>query len=177
MNMQGCYECGYLKCRCYKKVKCKKPKRPAVNVEAECPAPKIRPGLPLCMTWKMRFNFFENVNISPISFESTGLFNIKDGCLQSITTTFLAPNRVPTFEDFNQSTLCLDIPGVGGTITGEIYFFGDRVDYSAVLTPYLLEDGKVATLLTRSVTSNVSANTSVQLVFVARLYYCAIPKK
>jgi len=172
---------GKSKCRgcekiCEKKKKCK-PKDPVANIVATCPPPKIRRGLALQMTWKMRFNFFEDINISPISFEAKGLFCIECGCLQSVTTAFFAPNRVPTFEDFNQSTLCLDIPGFGGTITGEVYFFGDRVDYTAVLTPYLLEDGQVATLLTRSVTSNGSTNSSVQLVFVARLYYCAIPKK
>lgn len=169
MPKYGCNKCGHRRCRC--------PKLPAVEVEAVCPAPKIRPGLPLCMTWKMTFSFFEERNISPLNFKATGLFNIHDGCLQSVSTAFYAPNRVPTSLDFEQSQICLDIPGIAGTITGEVYFFGDKGEYTAALTPYLLEDGKVVTLLTKTVQTTVSEGSNIQLIFVARLFYCACPTK
>lgn len=169
MPSKKCGECNRSRCRCSKE--------PAAIIEAICPEQKIRPALGLCMTWSLSFNFFEERNISPLSFDATGLFNIKGGCLQSVSTAFFAPNKAPTAEDLDQSEIHLEIPGYAGSITGEVYFFGDKVDYTASLKPYLLEDGKTVTLLTNFVNTSVGANTPVQLIFVARLFYCACKSK
>lgn len=165
----GCHE--YI-CIC----KCKE--TPIVKIQAECPPETIRDCLPLCMDWNISFDFVETSNISPSSFTSPGLFNIKGGCLQSISTVFLAPDRAPTSSDLDQSTITLPIPGCAGSITGEVYLFGDRSDYTASLKPYLLESGKTVTLLTNFIKGDdADSGTSIQLIFVARLFYCAIKDK
>ncbi len=165
--MPRCDQCHHRSCRC--------PKLPIATIEAVCPEKKIRVALPLCMTWDITFDFLSTKTINPLTFDATGLFNIQKGCLQSVSTAFFAPNRPPTSDDLDQSTICLPIAGITGSITGEVYFFGDRVDYVASLKPYLLEDGKTVTLLTNFVTTTVDANMPVQLIFVARLFYCACP--
>lgn len=170
MPKHKCGKCHHRRCVCME------PKLPLAKVEAVCPPPKIRPGLPLCNVMTITFEFFEGRDISPLRFEAIGLYNISNGCLQSVSTAFFSPNKAPTAEILDQSTICLEIPGSAGSITGEVYFFGDNIDYTASLKPYLLEDGHVATLLTNFVSTTVPANTSVQLVFVARLFYCTCSK-
>lgn len=166
----GCNDCGQYLCICKK--------RAIVKIEAECPPDRIRYCLPLCMTWSISFDFVETSSISPSSFTAPGLFNIKGGCLQSVSTVFFAPDRAPTAEDLDQSTITLPIPGCAGSITGEVYLFGDRAEYTASLKPYLLKSGKTVTLLTNFIKGeNADSQTSIQLVMVARLFYCAIADK
>lgn len=165
-----CDDCGMVICICEEK--------PIVKIEAQCPPERIRRCLPLCMSWNITFDFVETSNISPASFMVPGLFNIKGGCLQSVSTVFFAPNRAPTSEDLDQSTITLPIPGCIGSITGEVYLFGDRADYTASLKPYILESGKTVTLLTNFIKgSNANSSTSIQLVMVARLFFCALKNK
>lgn len=153
-------------------------KQPIVRVEAECPPDRIRYCLPLCMTWNISFDFVETSNISPSTFTAPGLFNVQGGCLQSVSTVFFAPDRAPTAKDLDQSTITLPIPGCAGSITGEVYLFGDRSEYTASLKPYLLKSGKTVTLLTNSIKGkNADSQTSLQLVMVTRLFYCAIKDK
>jgi len=145
---------------------------PIVEIEALCPPEKIRPSLPLCMTWEIDFSFREGSNITPDTFEATGLFNIKKGCLQSVSSTFFASNRAPTKDDLDQSTIILPMVGQAGSITGEVQIYGDGVDYIASLTPYILETGKRVTLLTNFINTTVDESKPIQLVFVARFFYC-----
>lgn len=151
-------------------------KQPAfLKIQAECPPERIRYCLPLCMPWTITFDFVETSNITPSSFTSTGLFNVKKCCLQSVSTVFFSPDRAPTAEDLDQSTITLPVPGCVGSITGEVYLFGDRSEYTASLKPYLLRNGRTVTLLTNFIKGkNAGSETSIQLVMVARLFYCAI---
>jgi len=148
-----------------------------VKIEAVCPPEKIAPSLPLCMTWEIDFTFNVQSDISPSTFEATGLFNIKKGCLQSIASTFFAPDRAPTKDDLDQSTILLPIVGQAGCITGQVQIYGDNADYTASLTPYILETGKEVILLTNFIDTTVDVSQPIQLIFVARLFYCACPAK
>ena len=162
MPKKRCISCNYIDCRC----------PPVVEIEALCPSEKIRPSLPLCMTWEIEFSFREGSDISPDTFEATGLFNIKKGCLQSISSIFFAPDRSPTKDDLDQSTIRLPMIGQAGSITGEVQIYGDGVDYTASLTPYILETGKCVTLLTNFINSTVDESKPIHLIFVSRLFYC-----
>jgi len=149
-----------------------------LKIQAECPEERIRYCLPLCMPWTISFDFVETSNITPSSFTSTGLFNVENCCLQSVSTVFFSPDRAPTTGDLDQSTITLPIPGCVGSITGEVYLFGDRSEYTASLKPYLLKNGRTVTLLTNFIKgANANSETSIQLVMVARLFYCAIKDK
>jgi len=159
-----CDVCRRSKCRC------KKP--PIVKIEAVCPPDRIRPALPLCSPWEITFSFLDTSDLTPPTFDAPGLFNIKDKCLQSVSSVFLAPTRPPTINDLDQSTIELPIAGYAGSITGEVYFFGKDGNYTASLKPYILEDGKTITLLVNFINTTADANTAINLIFVARLFYC-----
>ena len=152
-------------------------KLPIVEVEAICPPEHIPPALPLLKSWEIMFSFPEGVDITPFTFEATGLFNVKKCCLQSIASTFVATDRTPTKDQLDQSTIRLPIAGQGGSMTGEVLLFGDGFDYTANLTPLLLEDGRKVTLITNFIDTTVAAENPIQLIFVARLFYCICPKK
>jgi len=165
-----CCECGVNKCICKEE--------PVARIEVECPKERIRDCLSLCLDWNINFEFVETSNIFPSSFSIPGLFNIKNGCLQSISTVYFAPDRAPKSTDLDQSTITLPIPGCVGSVTGEVYLFGYRGDYTASLKPYLLESGKTITLLTNFIKGNdASSSTSIQLILVARLFFCSIKSK
>jgi len=174
MPKKKCFSCNYTNCRCSP---VKALKAPIAEIEAVCPPERIRPSLPLCMTWNLEFSFREGSDINPDTFEATGLFNIKKGCLQSVASVFFAPDRAPTKDDLDQSTIRLPIVGQAGSITGEVQIYGDGVDYTASLTPYILETGKCVTLLTNFINTTVDQSKPIQLIFVARLFYCACPDK
>ena len=174
MPKKKCFRCNYIQCAC---PPVKSNKTPIVEIEAVCSPEKINSSLPLCMTWEIDYSFREDSNITPLSFEATGLFNIKKGCLQSIASTFVATDRAPTQEDLDQSTIILPVVGEAGSITGEVQIYGDTADYTASLTPYILETGKEVTLLTNFIDTTVDVSKPIQLVFVARLFYCACPAK
>ena len=174
MPKKKCFSCNYIQCRCPPRNKCKKP---LVQIEAICPPERIAPSLPLCMTWEIDFTFKVGSNVTPITFEATGLFNIKKGCLQSIASAFFAPDRAPTKDDLDQSTIILPVVGQAGSITGQVQIYGDNADYTASLTPYILETGKEVILLTNFIDTTADVSQPIQLIFVARLFYCACPSK
>lgn len=174
MPQKKCSSCNYVHCRClpvniYKK--------PLVKIEAVCPPEKIAPSLSLCMPWEIDFTFNVQSNVSPSTFKAVGLFNTKKSCLQSISSAFFAPDRAPTKDDLDQSTIILPTVGIAGCITGQVQIYGYKDDYKASLTPYILKTGKEVILLTDFIDTTVDTSQPIELIFVARLFYCACPSK
>jgi len=149
-------------------------KKKIAEVETICLSESIPPALPLCKPWEILFRFKVGTNITPMTVKAVGVFNESGGCIQSVASAFLAPDRTPTKEQLDESTVILPIAGRTGSITGELYLFGDSgFDYTASLYPTLICSGRKATMLVNFIDTNLEASTPSQLILVARFFYCA----
>jgi hypothetical protein len=148
-------------------------KKKIPEIETICLTDSIPPALSLCKPWEILFRFRVNSNITPMMVRAAGVFNECGGCIQSVASAFLAPDRTPTKEQLNESTVILPVAGRTGSITGELYLFGDSgFDYTATLYPTLICSGRKATMLVNFIDTNLNADTASQLILVARFFYC-----
>jgi hypothetical protein len=163
----------YYKGRCYPKPdNCCAEKKPLkICLNAKLPSLQIPPALPLICEWSPEFFFPETVTIDPQMLKLTGLYSIKNGCLQSVSSICSSFDKTPDKSFLDQCKLKVPIPGVIGSVTGGAYFFGINNNYKASLTPYLLRSGKEIVFLPQKVPNDITVNQPNKLIFTARLFY------
>jgi hypothetical protein len=69
--------------------------KPKANIHAILPEEQIRPALPLTMEWNATFCFPPSVTLNPQTLDVFGLFNIRDGCVQSVSTVCSSFDKTP----------------------------------------------------------------------------------